>query len=105
MSHSQLSLDKEKEDDVTLPHTNAASQSSQHDIEKEAELEAPPNAQAPAVPKPGPPGPPGPPFEVPDGGLTAWLQVLGGFMVSTYSWCLNVHKLMLCPKALLQYLG
>jgi len=83
MSHSQLSVDREKEDDVMTPRTHTA-QSSQHDIEKEekeAELEAPPNAQGSSVPKPGPPGPPGPPFEVPDGGVTAWLQVLGGFMV------------------------
>lgn len=81
-SHSQLSLDREKEDDVTLPHANTASNSSQHDIEKDAELDAPPNATTAAVPDAKPPGPPGPPFAVPEGGLTAWLQVLGGFMVS-----------------------
>lgn len=102
MSHSQLSLDREKEDDVNLPHTNAASESSQHDVEKEAEEEAPPNAQAASVPKPGPPGPP---FEVPDGGLTAWLQVLGGFMVSLTVFLLAMHKLIADLQALLQYLG
>ena len=95
MAYSPPSLNREKEDEVDLPHTNAASESSQHDLEKEAELDAPPNATAAAVPNPGPPGPPGPPFEVPDGGLTAWLQVLGGFMVSIlcrYCCCTSSHS-------------
>jgi len=100
-----MSLDREKEDDITLPHNNAASESSQHDVEKEAEEEAPPNAQAATVPKPGPPGPPGPSFEVPDGGLTAWLQVLGGFMVSLWPYRLKVPQPNLHPNSSSSILG
>jgi hypothetical protein len=40
--------------------------------------------QAPAADPPK--GPPGPPFSVPDGGLQAWLQVAGGFMLFFNTW-------------------
>jgi len=42
------------------------------------------DAEAHAAPKPT--GPPGPPFSVPDGGIRAWLQVLGGFMLFFNTW-------------------
>jgi len=42
------------------------------------------DSETPAAPKPA--GPPGPPFSVPDGGLRAWLQVLGGFMLFFNTW-------------------
>jgi hypothetical protein len=42
------------------------------------------DAETPAAPKPA--GPPGPPFSVPDGGVRAWLQVLGGFMLFFNTW-------------------
>lgn len=46
-----------------------------------------------AAPAADPPkGPPGPPFSVPDGGLWAWLQVLGGFMLFFNTWwVLQLH--------------
>jgi len=47
------------------------------------------DANAPAAPNsaaPKPAGPPGPPFSVPDGGIRAWLQVLGGFMLFFNTW-------------------
>jgi len=42
------------------------------------------DGDTPAAHKPA--GPPGPPFSVPDGGLRAWLQVLGGFMLFFNTW-------------------
>lgn len=61
-------------------------QNSSDDCEKTG-FPGPTEASAAEAQAPKPPaGPPGPPFEVPDGGLTAWLQVAGGWALFFNTW-------------------
>lgn len=74
LERNQNGLTGDAESQLTVPPIGTSG-----DLEKSSGQETPNDATPPAPVKP-------PMFEVPDGGLVAWLQVAGGFSLFFNTW-------------------